>query len=46
MVTQDGELDLSLVEAWVGKLLQTKGTDLYRMHQGHAVRTPTPCASH
>jgi G3E family GTPase len=30
-ITQDGELDLALVEAWIGDLLQTKATDMYRM---------------
>ena len=30
-ITQDDLLDLSLVEDWIGGLLRTKGTDLYRM---------------
>jgi len=30
-ITADGDLDLDLVQDWVGGLLQSKGTDLYRM---------------
>ena len=30
-IVQDGQLDLGLVEDWVGDLLRNKGTDLYRM---------------
>lgn len=30
-VTQEGEVDLDLVQAFVSKLLQDKGTDIYRM---------------
>ena len=30
-IQQDGELDLSQVEEWVGELLREKGTDIYRM---------------
>merc|ERR1719203_1920305 len=30
-ITQEGLLDLSLVESWIGELLQTQGADLYRM---------------
>ena len=30
-ITQDGFVDLGLIEDWVGGLLRTKGADLYRM---------------
>jgi len=30
-ILQEGEVDLDLVQAWVGDLLQNKGTDIYRM---------------
>merc|ERR1712137_428487 len=30
-ITQPGEVDLDLVQEWVGKLLQEKGVDIFRM---------------
>ncbi|KAK3234759.1 hypothetical protein CYMTET_55002 [Cymbomonas tetramitiformis] len=30
-ISQPGEVDLNLVQAWVGQLLQTKGADIFRM---------------
>jgi len=30
-ITQDGLLDLALVEDWIGELLQKQGADMYRM---------------
>eukprot|EP00310_Coccolithus_braarudii_P023490 CAMPEP_0183338848 /NCGR_PEP_ID=MMETSP0164_2-20130417/5993_1 /TAXON_ID=221442 /ORGANISM="Coccolithus pelagicus ssp braarudi, Strain PLY182g" /LENGTH=412 /DNA_ID=CAMNT_0025508761 /DNA_START=37 /DNA_END=1275 /DNA_ORIENTATION=- len=30
-ILQEGEVDLDLVQAWVGDLLQNKGADIYRM---------------
>jgi G3E family GTPase len=30
-ITQKGELDLALIEDWVGKMLREKGADIYRM---------------
>merc|ERR1711988_1067674 len=30
-IVQDGEVDLDLVQEWVGEILQTKGADIYRM---------------
>jgi G3E family GTPase len=30
-IVEKGELDLSLVQEWVGELLQTKGADIFRM---------------
>ena len=30
-ITEDGEVDLDLVQDWVSKILQEKGADIYRM---------------
>ena len=41
-ITQDGEIDLALIEDWIGVLLRKQGADLYRMkgvlHIAHATK--------
>ena len=41
-ITQDGKLDLGLIEDWIGKLLRENGADIYRMkgvlHVEHATQ--------